>query len=75
MKLTIARLGHRGDGIAESVYAPGTLPGEEVEGDLAGDTLTGIRILTPSAARVKPPCAHARTLGNAKCACALECIC
>lgn len=64
MKLTIARLGHRGDGIAEGVYAPGTLPGEEVEGDLAGDTLTGIRILTPSAARVKPPCAHARSCGG-----------
>lgn len=64
MKLTIARLGHRGDGIAEGVYAPGTLPGEEVEGELQGDTLTGIRILTPSAARVKPPCAHARTCGG-----------
>ena len=64
MKLTIARLGHRGDGIADGVYAPGTLPGEEVEGDLDGDTLTNIRILTPSAARVKPPCPHARSCGG-----------
>ena len=64
MKLTIARLGHRGDGIAEGVYAPGTLPGEEVEGTVQGDTLTDIRILTPSAARVKPPCPHARTCGG-----------
>jgi 23S rRNA (uracil1939-C5)-methyltransferase len=64
VKLTIARLGHRGDGIAEGIYAPGTLPGEEVEGELQGDTLTGIKILTPSAARVRPPCAHARTCGG-----------
>jgi 23S rRNA (uracil1939-C5)-methyltransferase len=64
MKLTIARLGHRGDGIAEGFYAPGTLPGEEVEGEAQGDTLTDIRILTPSAARVKPPCPHARTCGG-----------
>ncbi|NBZ86837.1 class I SAM-dependent RNA methyltransferase [Stagnihabitans tardus] len=64
MKLTIARLGHRGDGIAEGVYAPGTLPGEEVEGELQGDTLTDIRILTPSSSRVKPPCSHARTCGG-----------
>nr|WP_227754237.1 class I SAM-dependent RNA methyltransferase [Stagnihabitans tardus] len=62
--MTIARLGHRGDGIAEGVYAPGTLPGEEVEGELQGDTLTDIRILTPSSSRVKPPCSHARTCGG-----------
>lgn len=68
MKLTIARLGHRGDGIASSdagvVYAPGTLPGEEVEGTVNGDMLTDVRIITPSSARVKPPCVHARTCGG-----------
>ena len=35
-----------------------------VEGDLSGDALTNLRILTPSANRVKPPCAHARTCGG-----------
>lgn len=73
MKLTIDRLGHHGDGIAMAedatgkmvpIYAPGCLPGEEVEGDLVKDTLTNVRILTPSPNRVKPPCAHARTCGG-----------
>jgi 23S rRNA (uracil1939-C5)-methyltransferase len=68
MKLTIARLGHLGDGIAEGpegpVYVPGMLPGEEVEGDLQGGTLTGARIVTPSTDRVRPPCPHARSCGG-----------
>ena len=68
MRLTIDRLGHHGDGItmteAGPIYAPGCLPGEEVEGDLVKDTLTNLRIITPSANRVKPPCAHARTCGG-----------
>ena len=73
MKLTIDRLGHHGDGIAMAedasgkmvpIYAPGCLPGEEVEGDLVKDTLTNLRIITPSPNRVKPPCAHARSCGG-----------
>lgn len=68
MKLTIDRLGHHGDGIAISeagpIYAPGCLPGEEVEGELVKDTLANIRIVTPSPNRVKPPCAHARSCGG-----------
>lgn len=68
MKITIERLGHLGDGIAQGpagpLFAPGLLPGEEAEGRLDGDTLAEIRILTPSADRVRPPCAHARTCGG-----------
>ena len=68
MTLTIARLGHLGDGIIQgpegAIYAPQTLPGEEVEGTVTGDTLTDLRIVTPSAARVRPPCVHARTCGG-----------
>jgi 23S rRNA (uracil1939-C5)-methyltransferase len=73
VKLTIDRLGHHGDGIAMAedaagkmvpIYAPGCLPGEEVEGDLVKDTLTNLRIITPSPKRVKPPCAHARSCGG-----------
>ncbi|MEH7828694.1 class I SAM-dependent RNA methyltransferase [Gemmobacter denitrificans] len=68
MKLTIARLGHHGDGIAEGpdgpVYVPATLPGEEVEGDLTRDVLGGVKIITPSPDRVKPPCSHARSCGG-----------
>lgn len=68
MKLTVERLGHLGDGIAAGpegpVFVPGVLPGEVVEGDLVGDRLTGVRIVLPSASRVRPPCPHARTCGG-----------
>lgn len=64
MKLTIERLGHLGDAVATgpegSLFLPGFLPGEEIEGDAEG----GFRIVTPSADRVRPPCAHARTCGG-----------
>ena len=68
MILTIDRLGHLGDGIAQGdngpIFVPGLLPGEVVEGVLQGDQLADFRILTPSANRVKPPCVHARTCGG-----------
>lgn len=68
MKLTIERLGHLGDGIAQGpdgpVFVPGMLPDEVVEGVLSGDRLTETRIITPSVQRVKPPCAHARSCGG-----------
>ncbi len=68
MSFTIARLGHLGDGIFQgpegAIFVPQTLPGEEVDGTVKGDTLTDIRIITPSALRVKPPCVHARTCGG-----------
>ena len=61
----IERLGHHGDGIAQGqVFAPRTLPGEVVEGVLAGHTLTDIRIVTPSDQRVAPPCRHFRSCGG-----------
>lgn len=68
MTFTIARLGHLGDGIIQgpegAIYAPQTLPGEDLEGIVKGDQLTDLRIVTPSAFRVKPPCVHARTCGG-----------
>ncbi|MGV6810899.1 MAG: class I SAM-dependent RNA methyltransferase [Brevirhabdus sp.] len=69
MKLTIERLGHGGDGVAktpdgETVFVPQTLPGEEVEGELDGNRLTGVRIITPSENRVRPPCPHFKTCGG-----------
>lgn len=63
MKLTIERIGHLGDGVAQgpegAIFVPGVLPGEEVEVD--GAT---VRIVTPSVDRKKPPCVHARTCGG-----------
>jgi len=66
--VTIDRLGHLGDGLATTpqgtVFALGALPGEVVEGELQGDVLSAVRIVLPSADRVKPPCPHARTCGG-----------
>lgn len=66
--MQIDRLGHHGDGIAMgpegTIFISGMLPGEEVEGNLNGDRLSDVRIVTPSPDRVKPPCAHARTCGG-----------
>ncbi len=63
MKLTIERIGHLGDGVAQgpegAIFVPGVLPGEEVEVDGAV-----VRIVTPSVDRKKPPCVHARTCGG-----------
>ncbi len=63
--ITIERLGHQGDGIAPGpVFAPLTLPGEEVTGTIVGDRLVDVRIVTPSAERVSPPCRHFKTCGG-----------
>ncbi len=68
MKVVIDRLGHHGDGIAVGpegpIFVSQMLPGEEVEGDLAGDRLINARIITPSDQRVRAPCAHAKTCGG-----------
>lgn len=63
--LTITRLGHQGDGIAEGpVFVPRTLPGEVVEGDVAGGRMAAPRIITPSDQRIKAPCPHYRNCGG-----------
>lgn len=69
MGLTIARLGHRGDGVTEDgLFAPRTLPGEVIEGVAEGGRIAAPRILLPSPDRVRPPCPHFRTCGG----CALQ---
>ena len=61
MILTIEKLGHLGDGIAQGpegvVFVPGMLPGEEVTGDLQGERLANPRLRrgTP-----RPPAARSR---------------
>ncbi len=70
-RLVIARLGHRGDGIAESpagaIYVPGALPGEtvEVEG-VAGhpDRRRLLQVDQPSAERIAPICPHFGVCGG-----------
>lgn len=69
MEITIQRLGHRGDGIAEGpVLAPLTLPGEVVAGEVSEGRMEAPRIVTPSPDRVKAPCPHFRQCGG----CALQ---
>ncbi|WP_372837539.1 class I SAM-dependent RNA methyltransferase [Phaeovulum sp.] len=72
MKVTITRLGHLGDGIAETpegpVFAPRTLPGEVIEGEVLAGRIDAPAIVTPSPDRVRPPCPHYRTCGG----CALQ---
>ncbi|MCH2094427.1 MAG: class I SAM-dependent RNA methyltransferase [Rhodobacteraceae bacterium] len=61
----IERLGHQGDGIAKGpVYVPGTLPGEEIEGQATAGVITTPKIVTPSDDRVRPPCSHAKACGG-----------
>ena len=70
--LSIARLGHRGDGVADTpsgpVYTPYTLPGEVVEAERSGDRGRLLHMLTPSPDRIAPICPHFGTCGG----CALQ---
>lgn len=72
MRLTIARLGHLGDAVAEgpegAVHVPRALPGEVVEGEVQAGRMKAPAIITPSAERVRPPCPHYRACGG----CALQ---
>ncbi|MBO9407244.1 class I SAM-dependent RNA methyltransferase [Shimia sp. R9_1] len=64
-QIDIQRLGLHGDGIADGpIFAPLTLPGETVEGELEGNRLKNIRVLTPSDQRVKAPCRHFKSCGG-----------
>ena len=74
-QITIARLGHRGDGVVETaasaVYVPYALPGETVTVEpVAGhpDRRHLVRVDTPSHERVAPICKHFTQCGG----CALQ---
>ena len=73
--MTIARLGHRGDGVADTpagpVYVPYALPGESVTVEpVAGhpDRRHLVHVDRPSHERAKPICKHFGTCGG----CALQ---
>jgi 23S rRNA (uracil1939-C5)-methyltransferase len=69
--LTISRLGHRGDGIADTpdgpVFVPYTLPGETVEAEpVPGhpDRRHLLRVESASAERIQPICPHFGVCGG-----------
>ena len=65
MSVTIERLGHKGEGIAPgTVFVPGALPGEIVEGDIVKGRLEHPKIQTPSPDRVRAPCPHYKRCGG-----------
>ena len=70
--VTIAALGHEGDGIAETpagrLYVPFTLPGETVSVERTGERGRLLEILTPSPDRSAPICRHFGICGG----CALQ---
>lgn len=55
---TIEKLGSQGEGLAEGVYIPYTLPGEEVFANVLKDKGRLLKVLKPSAERVNPPCPY-----------------
>ena len=70
-RLTIARIGHRGDGIAdgmdEPIYVPGALPGETVEVEAVPghpDRRALLRIAHASTDRIAPICPHFGVCGG-----------
>lgn len=64
----IERLGAQGDGEAEGLFAPFTLPGETVTGRPEDGRLVDVRISDPVGDRVAAPCPHFRQCGG----CALQ---
>ena len=70
-RLTIARLGHRGDGVADTdsgpVFVPYALPGEVVEVEPSPghpDRRHLLRVATASAERIAPFCPHFGVCGG-----------
>ena len=70
-EFVIARLGHRGDGVADgaagAIYVPGTLPGETVVVEPwpgHPDRRHLLRVLQPSGERIVPICPHFGVCGG-----------
>lgn len=68
-RLTIARIGHKGDGeTAEGIYVPFSAAGDVVMAEVEDRRARIFRIVTPSPDRVEPPCRHFGHCGG----CALQ---
>ncbi|MTH96304.1 class I SAM-dependent RNA methyltransferase [Roseibium sp. RKSG952] len=66
--LLISRLGHRGDGIADTdkgpIYVAGVLPGERVRAEVTGDRARTFELIEQSPDRIDPTCRHFGTCGG-----------
>ena len=67
-EIQIEKLGAKGDGVAIldgiEVFAPYTVPGERVEGEIQDGRMAKPRILKPVPLRVKAPCSHFKSCGG-----------
>lgn len=68
-ELTIDALGAKADGIVSAggerpIYVPFALPGERVEADVDGEAARMTRLITASAERIAPVCAHFTVCGG-----------
>lgn len=69
VKILIERLGAGGDGVdASGVFAPFTLPGETVRGEIVAGRMPTPEIIANSPSRASPPCRHFGACGG----CALQ---
>lgn len=64
----VETLGSNGDGCIETiqgrVFAPFTLPGEKISGQIENGRIAEPKILAPSPERIKAPCRHFRQCGG-----------
>lgn len=68
VEVAVERLGHLGDGVADTpsgpLYVAGALPGETVRGRREGERLTEVEILSAAPERVAPACRHFGACGG-----------
>ena len=64
----VDRLGQLGDGIIDSpngeIFAPFTLPGEHIEGNVKNGRINSPKIIKPVSDRIKPACKHFKSCGG-----------
>ena len=64
----VDRLGQLGDGIIDTpngeIFAPFTLPGEHIEGNVENCRVNSPKIIKPVSDRIKPACKHFKSCGG-----------
>ncbi|MDB4208002.1 class I SAM-dependent RNA methyltransferase [Amylibacter sp.] len=64
----VDRLGQLGDGIIDTpngeIFAPFTLPGEHIEGNVENGRVNSPKIIKPVSDRIKPACKHFKSCGG-----------